>query len=44
MIRDVDMDIYLGKNRKSGILIIQDRKSRKDWLTKIEGNKPHIYI
>lgn len=31
-----EMDIVLGKNRKPGILIIQDRKSRKTWLKKIE--------
>lgn len=31
-----EMDIVLGKNRKPGVLIIQDRKSRKSWLEKIK--------
>lgn len=34
-----EMDIVLGKNRKPGVLIIQDRKSRKSWLKKIECKK-----
>lgn len=36
-----EMDIVLGANRKPGILIIQDRKSRKSWLKKIEHKKAH---
>ena len=36
-IGDTEMDIVLGKNRKPGLLVIQDRKSRKSWLEKIES-------
>jgi len=42
-IGDAEMDIVLGKNHKPGILIIQDRKTRKSWLEKIES-KNAIYI
>lgn len=34
-----EMDIVLGMNRKPGVLIIQDRKTRKSWLKKIECKK-----
>lgn len=38
-IGDSEMDIVLGQNRRPGVLIIQDRKSRKSWLKKIECKK-----
>lgn len=40
---DKEMDLVLGKDRKPGLLILQDRKTRMVWIDKIES-KSATYI
>lgn len=36
-IGDKEMDIVLGKDRRPGLLVLQDRKTRMTWIEKIES-------
>jgi IS30 family transposase len=41
---DLEADLVLGKNRKPGLLVVLDRKSRKTWIRKLKNKQTRHVI